>query len=66
MANGGQKLTKTPLQKPGGDPPAPLPPFCFWGELGGGCCRGQTEPCTAVAAAPSEDVGVAATFISSF
>lgn len=66
MANGSQKLTKTPLQKPGVRPAHPPPPILLLGGVGGGCCRGQTEPCTVVAAAPSEDVGVAAAFISSF
>lgn len=32
MANGSRKLTKTPLQKPGGDLPATLPAIL----LGGG------------------------------
>lgn len=40
MANGGQKLTKTPLQKPRGDPPAPLPPILLLGGVGGGVVAG--------------------------
>lgn len=35
MANGSRKLTKTPLQKPGGDLPATLPAILL---CGGGCC----------------------------